>query len=124
MENKENNDRTPSSKQAAAAKMVVGDGLAEGTTMGPLNNKMQYDRVIELMDDAKANGAKVRKDAKLTFSTTIQPPYKHHTTSIEPTKDKSLCSNKVASETDANFSQFMTVLPQECTGQLASFGPT
>jgi hypothetical protein len=29
-------------------------------------------------------------DATLTFSTTIQPSYKHHTTSIEPTKDKPL----------------------------------
>ena len=30
----------------------------------------------------------------LAFSTTIQPPYNHHTTSIEPTKDKSACSIK------------------------------
>jgi hypothetical protein len=32
----------------------------------------------------------------LAFSTSIQPPYKHHTTSVELTKDKPLCSNKVA----------------------------
>jgi hypothetical protein len=45
------------------------------------------------------------KDANLTFSTTIQPSYKHRTTSIEPTKDKPLCSNKVAREKDAKLAQ-------------------
>ena len=44
------------------------------------------------------------------FSTTRQPPYKHHTTSIEPTKDKSLCSNKVTSENDAESAQKLGLL--------------
>lgn len=42
---------------ANAAKAVTGDGFAEGTEYGPLNNKMQYDRVSELVADALANGA-------------------------------------------------------------------
>lgn len=48
---------------AALAKLaqstVVGDGLDPNTQMGPLNNLMQLQRVIELTDDAKKNGAKV-----------------------------------------------------------------
>lgn len=35
---------------------VIGDGLEQGTTHGPLQNKMQYDRVRELLDDASQNG--------------------------------------------------------------------
>jgi acyl-CoA reductase-like NAD-dependent aldehyde dehydrogenase len=38
---------------------LVGDGLEATTQMGPLNNAMQLQRVIELTDDAKRNGAKV-----------------------------------------------------------------
>jgi acyl-CoA reductase-like NAD-dependent aldehyde dehydrogenase len=44
-------------KLAKAAK--VGDGAKEGTTMGPINNKMQFDRVSMLVEDAKKNGATV-----------------------------------------------------------------
>jgi acyl-CoA reductase-like NAD-dependent aldehyde dehydrogenase len=35
----------------------MGDGMEESTLLGPLQNKRQYDRVIELVEDAKANGA-------------------------------------------------------------------
>jgi acyl-CoA reductase-like NAD-dependent aldehyde dehydrogenase len=46
-------------KLAAKAKeQKVGSGLDSGVTHGPINNKMQYDRVAELLDDAIANGAK------------------------------------------------------------------
>jgi len=45
-------------KKAAAAQKV-GDGFEADVTMGPLNNKMQFDKVMELIEDAKANGAKV-----------------------------------------------------------------
>jgi acyl-CoA reductase-like NAD-dependent aldehyde dehydrogenase len=37
----------------------LGNGFEEGVTHGPLNNKMQYDRICELVDDAKKNGAEV-----------------------------------------------------------------
>jgi len=35
---------------------VIGDGLEQGTTLGPLQNKMQYERVKELLDDARESG--------------------------------------------------------------------
>ena len=34
----------------------LGDGMIEGTTMGPIQNKTQYDKVIGYLEDAKANG--------------------------------------------------------------------
>jgi len=41
---------------AAIAKAVkVGDGAEQGTVLGPIQNKRQYDRVMELLDDARAN---------------------------------------------------------------------
>jgi len=44
-------------KEAAAAK--VGDGMAKGTAYGPINNKMQLERVEGLVADARARGANV-----------------------------------------------------------------
>lgn len=41
---------------ALADAAVIGDGLEQGTQLGPLQNKMQYDRVLELIEDAKSHG--------------------------------------------------------------------
>jgi hypothetical protein len=35
------------------------DGFVEGTTHGPIQNKMQFDIVTGLVDDAKASGAEI-----------------------------------------------------------------
>ena len=40
---------------AIAKATKVGDGSEQGTNMGPIQNKRQFDRVMELLDDAKAN---------------------------------------------------------------------
>ncbi|GAB5354952.1 hypothetical protein AAMO2058_000163900 [Amorphochlora amoebiformis] len=40
-------------------KVRIGDGLDPKVTHGPLNNKMQYDIVRDLLEDAKKNGAEV-----------------------------------------------------------------
>jgi len=40
-----------------ARAVVVGDGAVEGTMMGPLNNRPQFERVSELVSDALAAGA-------------------------------------------------------------------
>ena len=37
----------------------MGDGLNEDNLQGPIQNKMQYDKVVGLYEDAKANGGKV-----------------------------------------------------------------
>mmetsp|Transcript_36068 Transcript_36068/g.54376 ORF Transcript_36068/g.54376 Transcript_36068/m.54376 type:complete len:465 (-) Transcript_36068:584-1978(-) len=37
----------------------VDDGFKEGVTLGPMNNKMQLEKVVELVNDAKAAGAKI-----------------------------------------------------------------
>lgn len=41
---------------AIANETVVGNGLEQGTKLGPLNNKMQYDKVNEIIEDAKQKG--------------------------------------------------------------------
>ena len=39
-----------------ANEAVIGDGLQQGTKLGPLQNSMQYEKVKELIDDASENG--------------------------------------------------------------------
>ena len=41
-----------------AAQVKVGDGSEQGTGVGPIQNKKQYERVLELIEDAKDNGYK------------------------------------------------------------------
>ncbi|MEO1729487.1 MAG: aldehyde dehydrogenase family protein, partial [Pseudomonadota bacterium] len=41
-----------------AKTVVVGDGSEQGTGVGPIQNKKQYERVLELIEDAKDNGYK------------------------------------------------------------------
>lgn len=40
---------------AIAGAVKVGDGAEQGTVLGPIQNKRQYERVMALLDDAKAN---------------------------------------------------------------------
>ena len=39
-----------------AREAVVDDGSKQGTTIGPIQNKAQYDKVVALIEDAKARG--------------------------------------------------------------------
>jgi len=41
---------------AYAKTVKVGDGAEQGTRIGPINNKPQYDRVLDLIRDARKNG--------------------------------------------------------------------
>jgi len=40
---------------AIAKATKVGDGAEQGTGLGPIQNRRQYERVLELLDDARAN---------------------------------------------------------------------
>ena len=42
-----------------AAKVQVGNGLDEGTQIGPINNKPQFERVTQLVEDARDHGARI-----------------------------------------------------------------
>jgi acyl-CoA reductase-like NAD-dependent aldehyde dehydrogenase len=42
-----------------AKNVTVGHGLDENSILGPIQNKMQYEKVVELVEDAKRNGARV-----------------------------------------------------------------
>jgi acyl-CoA reductase-like NAD-dependent aldehyde dehydrogenase len=41
---------------ALAKETIVDDGLKQGTKLGPLQNKMQYEKVKGFLEDARANG--------------------------------------------------------------------
>jgi acyl-CoA reductase-like NAD-dependent aldehyde dehydrogenase len=41
-----------------AKKAKVGNGLEPGTELGPLQNKMQYDKVVELIEDTRRRGGR------------------------------------------------------------------
>ena len=43
---------------AKAATKTVGEGMAQGTDFGPVQNKMQYDRVCELAESARKDGGR------------------------------------------------------------------
>jgi acyl-CoA reductase-like NAD-dependent aldehyde dehydrogenase len=42
-----------------AKKAKVGDGLDPATELGPIQNKMQYDKVVSIIEDTKKRGAKI-----------------------------------------------------------------
>lgn len=44
---------------AVAAQMPMGNGMDDGIVLGPVQNKMQYDKVSDLVEDAKQNGATI-----------------------------------------------------------------
>jgi betaine-aldehyde dehydrogenase len=47
-----------------AAKITIGDGLAEGTLLGPLVSKGQYDKVLAAIDRARTDGATISSGGK------------------------------------------------------------
>jgi acyl-CoA reductase-like NAD-dependent aldehyde dehydrogenase len=49
-------DATAEALSGFAANIPMGDGMEEGSLLGPLQNERQFKRVIELVEDAKANG--------------------------------------------------------------------
>ena len=49
-------DEMCSELASIADETVIGNGLEQGTKLGPLNNKMQYDKVKGLIEDAKKDG--------------------------------------------------------------------
>jgi acyl-CoA reductase-like NAD-dependent aldehyde dehydrogenase len=52
-------DRMCGALKAIAQTAPVGNGLDENVVFGPLQNRMQYDKVVALVEDAKANGARI-----------------------------------------------------------------
>jgi acyl-CoA reductase-like NAD-dependent aldehyde dehydrogenase len=44
---------------AHANKMKLGNGAEQGTVFGPVQNRLQYERVCKLLEDAKARGLKL-----------------------------------------------------------------
>lgn len=51
-------DATVDALVGFAKNIPMGDGMAEGSLLGPVQNERQFKRVVELVEDAKANGGK------------------------------------------------------------------
>ena len=51
-------DATVEALVGFAKNIPMGDGMKEGSMLGPLQNERQFKRVVELVEDAKANGGK------------------------------------------------------------------
>jgi acyl-CoA reductase-like NAD-dependent aldehyde dehydrogenase len=52
-------DQTVQALKELAETMPMGDGLQEGVVMGPIQNKMQYDKVVSLVESAKQQGGTI-----------------------------------------------------------------
>jgi hypothetical protein len=52
-------DEIVSGVEAILSRSVVGSGLEDGVTMGPLNTRRQRAYVVELLDEARASGTDV-----------------------------------------------------------------
>lgn len=49
-----------------SGQMKMGNGMDEGVLLGPIQNKMQYDKVVNLVDSAKASGARIIRGGEAT----------------------------------------------------------
>jgi len=54
-------DAVVSALNGVAEQMPMGNGMDENILLGPVQNKMQYDKVNELVEDAKQQGATVHR---------------------------------------------------------------
>lgn len=52
-------DSVVAALDSVAGQMQMGNGMDEGIVLGPVQNKMQFDKVNELVEDAKSNGATI-----------------------------------------------------------------
>jgi acyl-CoA reductase-like NAD-dependent aldehyde dehydrogenase len=59
-------DQTCAALVEFARKIPMGDGSVAGNLLGPIQNERQYKRVVELVEDAKAHGAKVLMGGEAT----------------------------------------------------------
>lgn len=52
-------DETISTLQGLAQQMPMGNGSVAGNVLGPVQNRMQFNKVVDLVEDAKATGARI-----------------------------------------------------------------
>jgi len=74
-------------EQAEAAKL--GDGMTDGVQYGPLNNKMQLERVEELVDQARETGARIVTGGQRVQPTGSEDAYFYAPTIIADVSDDS-----------------------------------
>jgi len=57
-------DSVVNALDGVAANMPMGNGMDDGIVLGPIQNQMQFDKVNELVEDAKSNGATIIRGGK------------------------------------------------------------
>lgn len=58
---------------AAAANLVLGDGIADGTTIGPMINRAAIDKIQQHVDDATSRGASVTLGGRVRSGLFYEP---------------------------------------------------
>jgi succinate-semialdehyde dehydrogenase/glutarate-semialdehyde dehydrogenase len=66
---------------AEAAKIVVGNGLDQGVTMGPMINEAAVNKIARLVDDALAHGARILTGSATCDRLFVSPTVLTHATS-------------------------------------------
>lgn len=59
-------DNTVNALVGFSNKIPMGDGMDDASLLGPLQNERQFERVVELVDDARASGAEIVAGGKPT----------------------------------------------------------
>lgn len=72
---------------ALAVGAKLGDGMAEGTQYGPLNNKMQLERVEGLVEEARKSGARIAAGGGRAQPTGVAEAYFYKPTIIADISD-------------------------------------
>ncbi len=57
-------DSVVTALDTVAGQMPMGSGMEEGIVLGPIQNQMQFDKVNDLVEDAKTNGASIIRGGK------------------------------------------------------------
>jgi acyl-CoA reductase-like NAD-dependent aldehyde dehydrogenase len=90
---------------AALDKFVVGNGLAEESTMGPVNNKKQLEFVQGLVADAEKRGAKVQKLGRARDQKEFESGFFHLPTLVTG------CDNSYRVVREEQFGPVLPILP-------------
>jgi acyl-CoA reductase-like NAD-dependent aldehyde dehydrogenase len=68
-------DRFVDAFTSAAERVVTGDGLKPGVTMGPLHTRQGWERARRLVDDARERGATLRVAGRIDDKSTFDEGY-------------------------------------------------
>jgi acyl-CoA reductase-like NAD-dependent aldehyde dehydrogenase len=87
-------DEIVSGLEAILSRSVVGSGLEDGVTMGPLNTRRQRDYVVELLDEARASRTDVMQLGEFASSVSDHGNYMLPALVLDPAADLRLVTEE------------------------------